>query len=404
LNLPSEKEGRKEMYDILLRDAEIIDPSQGIHTSGSVAIREGKIAALGKDIYNTKAKEVFDMRGKIVVPGLIDIHCHPASGLIWFGVPADEVGLNTGVTLLCDGGSSGAANFDTFRRFIINSAKTEIFCFLNLAASGLTRLPEIRSEHDIDMELSKSTVEANRDIIKGIKIRAIEPLAEGLGINGVAVAKKLATNLRLPVMVHLGETRPRVSDDKMDDFSRAVVSLLEKGDILSHYLTWEPGGMILKEGTIYPELELAQKRGVVLDSCHGLNHFSFTIARQALAKGFVPSVISTDMASMGRPVLQSLAVVMSKFLNMGLSIDQVIEMTTINPAKALGEEMQYGSLKPGRRADITIMELVKGDFLFSDGNGCESMHGEVLLEPRMVFKAGKEMPAYSAYRIPPLFT
>ena len=205
-------------------------------------------------------------------------------------------------------------------------------------------------------------------------------------------------------MIHIGETRERAAEDKMDDFSRAAVSLMESGDILSHYLTWEPGGMILKDGTVYPELEAAQKRGVVLDSSHGLNHFSLTVAQHAIEQGFLPTVISTDMVTTVLPAAQSLAVVMSKFLNWGLTIDQVIEMTTINPAIALDEESNRGSLKPGMRADITILELIKGEFEFCDGNGRERMKGNLLLEPRMVFKAGKEMPAYSRYHIPPLFT
>lgn len=391
------------MYEILLKNGEIIDPSQGIHSVGSVAIQDGKIAAVGKDIGENEAKKVFDMKGKIIVPGLIDIHCHPADGFLGLGVPEDEIGLNTGVTLLCDAGSSGAANFDAMRKFVIERAKTDIFCFLNLATTGLVKMPEILGKHDIDIDQSKRVIEANSDIIKGIKIRAIQTLAEGFGIEGIEIAKKLASDFRIPLMVHLGQTRKRVPNDKMDDFSRAAVSLLERGDILSHYLTWEPGGLILKDGTVYPELEKAQKRGVVLDSCHGLNHFSFSVARHAIARGLTPTVISTDMASIVLPVAQSLAVVMSKFLNLGISIDKVIEMTTVNPAKALGEEQKRGSLKMGMSANITVMELVQGEYLFGDGTGGESLHGKVLLEPRMVFKAGKAMPAYSRYHLPPLF-
>jgi len=191
--------------------------------------------------------------------------------------------------------------------------------------------------------------------------------------------------------------------DWMDDFSRSAVSLLGRGDILSHYLTWEPGGMILKDGTIYPELEAAKKRGVYLDSCHGLNHFSFAVARLGLSRGFIPSIISTDMAISGLPVIQSLSVLMSKFLNLGLTLDQVIEMTTLNPARAIGEEGTRGTLKIGNAADITVLELLKGDYLFSDGKGCESLRGTLLLEPRMVFKSGEMRPAYSRYHIPPLF-
>jgi dihydroorotase len=162
--------------------------------------------------------------------------------------------------------------------------------------------------------------------------------------------------------------------------------------------------MILKDGTVYPELEAAKKRGVYLDSCHGLNHFSFTVPRHGLAQGFIPSIISTDMASAGFAAVQSLPVLMSKFLNLGLTLDQVIEMTTLNPAKAIGEEGDRGTLRAGVPADITVMELLKGDYLFSDGKGCESLRGTFLLEPRMVFKSGEMRPAYSRYHIPPLFT
>jgi dihydroorotase len=391
------------MFDILLKDGLLIDPSQGIHKVGSVAIQDSKIVAVGEDTFETEAEKVFNMEGKIIAPGLIDIHCHPAAGFSWLGVPADVIGLNSGVTLLCDGGTSGSANFEAMRLFIVEPAKTDIFCFLNLSNTGLITLPEIWSEQNIDVDQSEQVIEANLDIIKGVKIRAIQSLADGLGIKAIEIAKKLASDVNLPLMMHVGETRSRIPNDRMDDFSRAAVSLLEEGDILSHYLTWEPGGMILKDGTVYPELEAAQNRGVVLDSCHGLNHFSFTIARHAIARGLIPKVISSDLCSIALPAAQSLAVVMSKFINMGLSVDQVIEMTTINPAKALGEEKRRGSLKPGMSADITVMELTKGDYIFGDGRGGEIMHSDILLEPRMVFKAGEGMPAYSRYHIPPVY-
>jgi dihydroorotase len=392
------------MYDILLRDGEIIDPSQGLRILGSVGIRDGKIAAAGPGVSDPGAKAVFDLRGKIIAPGLIDLHCHPAHGFAALGVPVDEAGVHTGVTLLGDGGSAGAANFNAFRRLVVQPAQTEVICFLNLATAGLIAMPEIHTLHDIDPELSRKTVDANRNLIRGIKVRAIQPLAEGLGLKGIETAKKLAADLGLPLMMHIGETRERMEKDRMDDFSRSAVSLLEKGDILSHFLTWEPGGMILPEGTVYPELEAARKRGVYLDSCHGMNHFSFTVARHALARGFIPHIISTDLSANNSSVTQSLPVIMSKFLNLGLSLDQVIEMTTVNPARAVGEEGRHGSLKMGMPADITILETVKGDFLFSDGKGCGSLHGTLLLEPRMVFQSGEMRPAYSRYHLPPIFS
>jgi len=393
----------EEMFEILLKNGLVIDPSQGIHKKGSVAIQGGKIVAVGEDASEVAAEEVFDMEGKIVTPGLIDIHCHPGARFSHLGAPADEIGLNSGVTLLCDAGTSGSANFEALRSFIVGHTKTEIFCFLNLATAGLIKMPEIWCEQNIDVESSKEVIEANLDIIKGVKIRAIQALAEGLGIEGIELAKKLAKDVNLPLMMHLGETRRRIPDDKMDDFSRAAVTLLDEGDILSHYLTWEPGGMILKDGTVYPELEAANERGVVLDSCHGLNHFSFTVARRAIGKGLIPTVISTDLSSIALPAAQSLPVVMSKFIAMGLTLDQVIEMTTINPAKALGEGKKRGSLSPGMSADITVLELTKGDYTFCDGTGGDVIHGEALLGPRMVLKAGERMPAYSRYYIPPVY-
>jgi len=388
------------VYDILLKDGQIIDPSQGMNKRCSLAIRGGKIATLAEKIDESAAQEVFDLEGKIITPGLIDLHCHPVAEFWSKGVPADEAGLDTGVTHLCDAGSSGSANFKALRKLVIDQALTEITCFLNFSKTGFLRTPEIVTEYDISLHETKEVVEANRAIIKGIKIRAIQALADSLGMRGIEMAKRLAADLNVPLMLHIGETRRRVPNDPMGEFSRGAVSILDQGDILSHYLTWEPGGMILEGGTVYPELERAMERGVILDSCHGLNHFSFRIARYAIARGIIPTVISTDLSLVDLRVVQSLPVVMSKFLNLGLSLDQVVEMTTANPAKALGEENRMGCLKVGREANLTVLELTRGHYLFGDGTGGNSMKGEILLEPRIVFKNGKPIPAYSRYQVP----
>jgi dihydroorotase len=370
-----------------------------------VAVSEGKIVATGEDLPECEAERVFDMRGKIIAPGLIDIHCHPAAGIVP-GLPSpDEIGVSMGVTALCDAGTTGAGNFETMRRFVIEPAMTDVFCFLNLAQTGLITLPwndELLDEHDISFDHTMQVIEAHRDLVKGIKVRAVQSLAEGVGLKAIEVARRLSQEVGLPLMMHIGNARPRSSGDTMDDFSRAAVSLLQEGDILSHYLTWESGGMIAEDGTAYPELVSAQERGVLLDSCHGLNHFSFKIARHALRCGLEPYLISTDMAPPGRLAVQSLAVTMSKFIHLGLELDKVIAMTTANPARALKEEGRRGSLTPGMPADITVIEAKKGDYAFSDGRGGEVVRGEVLLEPTMVFKAGRMMPAYSGYHIPPV--
>lgn len=390
-------------FDILLTNGLVIDPARSIHCVQSIGIKNGRIDAVSDHLPGNTSEMIYDLSGKIVTPGLIDLHCHPANEFAESGVDESEIGLFSGVTLLCDAGTAGSYNFQAFRKLVVDPAHTDILCFLNLANTGLVKMPEICCAKDIDLEHSRAVIDSNRDIIRGIKLRLTEPFSHGLGIKGVESAKTLSSEVGLPLMVHIGETRPRQLNDQMDDFTRAAISLLEEGDVISHFLTWEPGGVILKNGTVYPELIAAQKRGVVLDACHGLNHFSLSVARQAIAQGILPTVISTDLCTVVIPSAQSLAVVMSKFLNLGLSLDQLIEMTTINPAKALSEDQTRGSIKPGRIADISVFELIEGDFRYSDGNGGENMPGKSLLEPRMTIKNGNLKPAFSRYHIAPAF-
>lgn len=390
-------------FDIILKNGLLIDPARSIHRIQSIGIKNRRIDAVSDNLPDDTSEMTYDLSGKIVTPGLIDLHCHPAKEFAELGLDESEIGLFSGVTLLCDAGTAGSYNFQAFRKFVVDLSQTDILCFLNLANTGLVKMPEICSAQDIDLGHTQAIIDSNRDIIKGIKFRLTETFSHGLGIKGVESAKTLSKKVGLPLMVHIGETRPRQLNDQMDDFTRTAVSFLEEGDIISHFLTWEPGGLILRDGTVYPELIAAQKRGVVLDACHGLNHFSLTVARQAIAQGILPTVISTDLCTVVIPSAQSLAVVMSKFLNLGLSLDQVIEMTTINPAKALSEDQTRGSIEPGRIADISVLELIEGDFQYTDGNGGESMTGKLLLEPRMTIKNGNPTPAFSRYHIAPAF-
>jgi dihydroorotase len=258
-------------------------------------------------------------------------------------------------------------------------------------------MPEIQRWEDMDPEAILKTATENRDLVKGIKLRAIGPLAENLGIEGVKTAKRIAAEAGIPLMIHVGDMRTRVPEDPMDAFTRELLPLLEKGDILDHVFTWETGGVIEPSGGVVPELKDAIERGVVLDISHGLYHFSFEVARYALDQEILPTTISTDLATVNMewPVV-SLPVTMSKFLALGLTLDQVIEMTTINPARALGEDPRRGTLRPGVPADISIFEIAGGDFTFSDGKGGGILKGEQLLIPCLTLKSGKEvMPAHT---------
>ena len=218
---------------------------------------------------------------------------------------------------------------------------TDTFCFINIAKIGLASIPEIRGDCDIDLEGAKRVIAENRDIIRGIKIRGIQSVVESVGLKAVEMAKKMGSELKLPVMIHIGESRDRIPNDFMDSFTREAIKLLDQGDIISHFLTRLPGGVILPDGSIAQELWDAKKRGVILDACHGLWHFSFEVAKQAFNQGLLPTVISTDLSAPNVTIVQSLLVTMSKFLNLGLTLEQVVEMTTLKVGNG------YWRTKPG---------------------------------------------------------
>lgn len=388
------------MYELLVKGGMVIDPAQGIHDQRDIGISQGKIIALAGDIAPSETKRVIDARGKIVTPGLIDIHAHVADGIHHISVPPDEAGVLSGVTTVCDGGSTGYANFASFRRFVIPEAQTDVFCFLHMSSTGLAVLPEIWSWYNIDPEAMLKTIENNRDIIKGIKLRAVAAVMQNLGVEAIRVAKRVATEAGLPLMIHIGiEPEAVVPEDTISAFTREMLSLLDRGDILSHIFTWKAGGVIRPDGSVLPEFKEAMQKGVVLDVAPGLSNFSFEIAEKGLKQGVLPNTLSTDLTtvSMNGPVF-SLLVIMSKFLALGLTLDQVIEMTTINPARALGEEQRRGSLGIGMPAQISLLELTEGDFLFSDGMAGKTLKGNLLLVPKLTLKSGVEIEAQPRFK------
>jgi dihydroorotase len=386
------------MYDCLIKGAQLIDPAQGIDGIFDVAIKDGKIARIEADIPAQDANVIYPLAGKIVTPGLIDVHCHPSLHFGDHAVHPDEAGVNAGVLLANDAGSAGAANFQTLRHMYYGRVRTELTYFLNFASAGLIHAPEIRAFADIDIKLIKSTVEKNRDVIKGLKVRVLDPLMS-IPADIVQRALDTAADLGLPLMVHVGDFRPRSANDPLDAFSRDVVKRLRKGDIISHYMTWRPGGMVLPDGQIFPELVEAKQRGVILDSSHGKNNFSFKVAEVLLANGLGPDVISTDLSSMGVHCVQSLPVTMSKFIDLGMPLSEVVAATTSRAAQALGIADQWGSLKVGRSADISVLEMVAGEFAFFDGVAGNSRKGTRLLEPRLVVRKGEILPCRSYYHL-----
>jgi dihydroorotase len=380
------------MNELLIKNGRVIDPAQGILDRRDIAINKGKIGAVAHDISATDAQRIIDAKGKIVTPGLIDIHTHVAEGLISIGVAPDEGGVFSGVTTVCDAGSLGWANFAGMIKYVQPLAKTDVFCFLNISSTGLAIMPEVWDWKNIDCDSMAKTIKENPETIKGVKVRATGSFVRNVGIEGIRRAKGVAGSAGLPLMVHLGiEPGEDLPDSEISDFTKKLLSLLNQGDILSHIYTWKKGGIINSEGTILPEAKEAVQRGVLLDVANAKTHFSFDTAKAGLEQGFLPYTISTDLTNINiNDSVFSLPVTMSKMLAAGLSLEQIVEMTTINPATALREDCRRGSLRVGFSADISIFELKEGEFRFADGVLGKTFKGKYLLTPLLILKNGVE--------------
>jgi dihydroorotase len=380
-------------YELLIKGGTVVDPAQGLHGLRDIGIDRGIIVALDTDMPISAAEKVIDAEGVLVTPGLVDMHTHVAEAIMPIAVTPDEAGVFTGVTTVCDAGSTGYANFSGFQKLILPQAKTDILCFLHMSPTGQAVYPEIGWQH-ISHERMLKIIDENRQVVKGIKIRANREVIEKLGIDVIKSTKEVGTKAGLPIAVHIGIGRDEtLPDDLLTSFNQALLNLLDEGDILVHVFTHRVGAVIKADGSVLPELKGAMERGVVLDAAPAQSHFSFDLARMALDQGILPTTISTDITvtNYQGPVLFSLPVVMSKFLALGMSLDQVIERTTINPARVLGEEHQRGSLNVGNPADISLLELTTGDFVFSDGTAGNTLQGEHLLVPKLTLKGGVEI-------------
>lgn len=377
------------MYDILIKGGRVIDPAQNIDGTRDVAINGDKIATVDRDISPTEGKKLINAKGRIVTPGLIDIHVHVFDSIMKIAVEPDVAGVKHAVTTVVDGGSAGEATFAAFPKHILPTARTRVFCFLHLCSFGLIPEPELRDWDEVKLDAMAATIEANKGLIKGVKLRLVGKLVASAGIEVVKTAKKIARQFGLPIMVHIGDTDKQVPATLTPE----CLSVMEAGDILAHVYSGNQGSVLRPDGTILPELKAAMKRGVILDPATGRNNFSFNVARKCLAQGIVPTTISTDLNHRClKDRTFSLPVNMSKFMALGLDLKQVVTMTTINPARVIHEENKIGSLKPGMAADVSILELQTGAWTLIDSPG-ETIKTDKLLMPVTAIKGGKVIKA-----------
>jgi dihydroorotase len=385
--------------DLLIKNGQVVDPSQGIDRVMNIAIRAGKIAALDAPAA-TEAKQTYDASGKLVCPGFIDIHAHVSSDIVPLAVTPDEAGVSAGCTAVSDAGSVGYLHLHPFRKFAIAPARTDVFVFLNVSPFGEVVLPEVGFDIVDEAEFLK-VIEANRDIVKGIKLRAIGELIYANKVDVVDLAVRIARKAGLPLMIHLGMgfNEPLTSDE-IASFITCMLGRCEKGDILTHAFTDKPGGVFRLDGAPIAGLEEALARGVYLDAAPGRGHINFNLVKAALARGFAPQALGTDVVRLPeeQPHFYNVPAVASKFMALGMSLNDVIAAATCNPAKMLGEEEKRGSIKVGMTADLTMLGWHEGEFLLHDGRVGNVVPANIFLSPQMVVKRGEMIQVRESHR------
>ena len=372
-------------YDLVLKGGEVIDPGWPLHQRADVAISKGKIAAVAPNIPATEAIRTIDVTGKIVCPGLIDIHAHTFINAHDMGPQTDQRCSASGVTTLIDAGSSGSATFPGLRHYVAERSQVRLRCFVHLSALGLIHLQvgELMNMDYADPEGCARTIRENRDLAIGVKLRfSNNVVPDTAGTEPLRLARQAADMADVPLMVHITDALLPVPK---------ILEFMKPGDVVTHCLhRYQYGIMGPEKKEILREVRDAQKAGVIFDCAHGRMHFTFPFVRMALDQGFMPDTIATDLSipSATRGPVFDLPTTMSKFLNLGVSLDEVLRCVTTNPARAIGEGERLGTLKPEAVADVAVFSLERGQFDFVDTDQ-NHMTGEQKLVTQLTLKDGR---------------
>lgn len=373
-------------FDLVLKGGRIIDPAQGIDEIADLGIRAGKVAGIGKELKEDGA-DVLDVRGCIVTPGLIDLHVH-AYGILGFAYP-DRIGVYQGVTTFVEAGGPGVATFREFVALMKDRTVTDLYAGAYIRPLGIIGVDyvegDVRSLTSIPIEEWLDLVEENRDVFKYLKIGAFG----NFGTGTLKIGKGLAEILKVPLYIHTGdfmETPRQIT-------TPTAYRMADEGDMITHLYHSNPGNILDADGKVIPEVKEAAGRGVLFDIGFGSFNFSFEVAEKALAQGVVPYTLSSDLQQVNvTGPTYSLTNVMSIFLALGFTLNEVIERVTINPAQALSLEDKAGSLRIGMPADVTVLQIEDGEFDFADCVG-NKRKGRRRVVPIVTFKNGKRYDA-----------
>jgi len=386
------------MTDLLIKGGTVIDPAQGIHELRDVAVSDGKIERVERDLPTDGVREVIGATGKIVTPGLIDLHTHVFRGDNHRN-PDEISGIEAGVTSLVDAGGAGPDDIEKFKAVIAN-AKTTVYSFLGSFSRQAGAWEQLATNR------IPETAAANRDLVKGVKIHSM-PVANGIhGLEHLRAAKGAAVKAGLPLMLHIGDIGIRELPRTTIEATSQALDLLGEGDIVAHLFSPLTGSATDDELNVLPALQAARDRGVWIDSAIGDYQFGWETAEALVEQRFLPDTIATDIeihSQLGRsdePMVadrrvtgvrvmseRTMVEYMAMFLKLGFSLDNIIRMSTATPARVLGIEDVAGSLRPGMPADVSVLEVIAGRFKLTDATGMSRI-GEQAIIPVVTVKAG----------------
>jgi dihydroorotase len=369
----------------------VLDPSQSLRGRRDIGIRYGLIEAVETDIPAARALRVLDASGRTVLPGLVDLHSHVYPYGSAIGIPADELIQYQGTTTMVSAGDAGANNFAAFRRFIRGMTRTRLYAFVHIANIGLSGFPEPELYHlgFAQPESAGRTVAENADIALGVKVRMSENVINQAGLEPLTRAIRACeiAGGGAKVMCHIGGVAT-------PELMSQILDALRTGDILTHCYTGFPNNAgkftnIVQDGQQLPAALSAKKRGVIFDVGHGGGSFDFTIAEAAMQQGAMPDTLSSDIHvfSGNSPGIPYLTNVMGKFMALGFTLEQVVQMASAVPGRIINRAPMLGTLQVGAPADATLVELVQGPVEFVDTRN-NKRPGKVQIKPVQSVLAG----------------
>lgn len=384
--------GPNDKFDLLLRNANVLDPSQGLSGKRDIGMRYGLIEAVDTNIDPARANRVMDAAGKLVTPGLIDLHAHTYPFGSAIGIPADELIAHQCTTTVVSAGDGGANNIAAWRRFVAPGSRTRQYAFVHIAVAGLAGFP-VPELFNIDYAQVATTARAlaeNADMVLGVKVRMSQNVVASHGLEPLRRAIEACVASGVPhakVMCHIGGVENRA-------LMSQILDLLRPGDVLTHAYSGAPNNAgdftnIVQDGKLLPAALAAKQRGVIFDVGHGGGSFDYTVAEIAAAQGCPPDTISSDIHvfSANTPGMPYLPWVMSKFVAMGFALDRVVAMATLNPARVINRLPKLGTLQIGAPADLSILEVVEGPVSFVDTRN-NKREGKMFLRPAGTVTAG----------------